>query len=441
MSDPFGALATQRKGDTGIFDGTQYQTSGNLGADVAMRIVGPQAVLATSAAYAWPAAEGRRLTIYDGSAAHPVSKLVVDPGTPGLYHTPATMLLTRAVKTSATKTDLDDGSIVSTVISYDGADTTGAGRSQATGISSFIEQNARGDALGFGTQVVHKGSLGGALGYYTNVSQVSHTCTITHASPAVVTATAHGLPQNRPIYLDTSSALPSPLVHRLLYYVDVIDANSFHLQLVAGSGTFINTTSNGSGTHYFISNAVAALNPLMVNGSEVDYVYDGNGSVFMANIGLQVLTPGSAKLNGMGIWFVNNGSQWSEGIVVDAGVIANQTFYDLSSSAVSIEIKGDHATAAIRILNDNSNHYAQQWYRTSATAVTWGLIIDNTGNLRLDEPGVAVKMAIIKGTPGANNTDLQIQEGAGPTMRHVQWVDPGAAGINLTAGQMVMVLV
>ncbi len=43
--------------------------------------------------------------------------------------------------------------------------------------------------------------------------------------------------------------------------------------------------------------------------------------------------------------------------------------------------------------------------------------------------------------PTANQTPFYLAEGVAPTLRNVQWVDPGAAGINLVAGQRVMVLV
>jgi hypothetical protein len=44
-------------------------------------------------------------------------------------------------------------------------------------------------------------------------------------------------------------------------------------------------------------------------------------------------------------------------------------------------------------------------------------------------------------TPAAEKTPLYLAEGAAPTLRNVQWVDPGAGGANLAAGQRVMILV
>jgi hypothetical protein len=44
-------------------------------------------------------------------------------------------------------------------------------------------------------------------------------------------------------------------------------------------------------------------------------------------------------------------------------------------------------------------------------------------------------------TPAAEQTPLYLAEGAAPTLRNVQWVDPGAGGANFAGGERVMVLV
>jgi hypothetical protein len=59
-----------------------------------------------------------------------------------------------------------------------------------------------------------------------------------------------------------------------------------------------------------------------------------------------------------------------------------------------------------------------------------GATYAGTPRLRLDE-----------GTPGAGQTMLHLAEGGTPTLRRVQWVDPGNGGANLVAGQRVMILV
>lgn len=78
------------------------------------------------------------------------------------------------------------------------------------------------------------------------------TFTVTIASPAVVTKTAHGLSTGDSVYLTTTGALPTGLAVDTLYYIVRVDANSFNLassRANAYAGTKINTSGSQSGTH------------------------------------------------------------------------------------------------------------------------------------------------------------------------------------------------
>lgn len=78
------------------------------------------------------------------------------------------------------------------------------------------------------------------------------TFTVTIASPAVVTNTAHGLYTGEGVYLTTTGALPTGLSQNTMYYVIRVDANTFNLATSlanAIAGTKINTTGSQSGTH------------------------------------------------------------------------------------------------------------------------------------------------------------------------------------------------
>ena len=59
-----------------------------------------------------------------------------------------------------------------------------------------------------------------------------------------------------------------------------------------------------------------------------------------------------------------------------------------------------------------------------------GAPITGTPRLRLDA-----------GTPAAGQTMLYLAEGVAPTVRRVQWMDPGAGGGNFVGGERVMILV
>ena len=77
--------------------------------------------------------------------------------------------------------------------------------------------------------------------------------TVTIASPAVATMTAHGMLTGDSVYLTTDGALPTGLVANTLYYIIKIDANSYNFatsRANADAGTNINTSGSQSGTHY-----------------------------------------------------------------------------------------------------------------------------------------------------------------------------------------------
>lgn len=74
------------------------------------------------------------------------------------------------------------------------------------------------------------------------------TVTISHASPGVVTHTAHGLAANAVVMLTTTGGLPTGLSVDTVYYVRNPAADTYELSATSG-GASINTSSDGSGTH------------------------------------------------------------------------------------------------------------------------------------------------------------------------------------------------
>jgi hypothetical protein len=77
------------------------------------------------------------------------------------------------------------------------------------------------------------------------------TVTITIASPAVVTWTAHGLTSDDVVKFTTTVALPTGITAGSTYYVKPIDANTFQICTTGGGkmGTSINTSGTQSGVH------------------------------------------------------------------------------------------------------------------------------------------------------------------------------------------------
>lgn len=83
---------------------------------------------------------------------------------------------------------------------------------------------------------------------FATTTRGSATCTITIASPGVVTYTAHGLQSFEPVYITTSGALPTGLTAGTVYYVIFVGVNSFQLSATP-NGSAINTSGSQSGTH------------------------------------------------------------------------------------------------------------------------------------------------------------------------------------------------
>lgn len=81
------------------------------------------------------------------------------------------------------------------------------------------------------------------------------TFTTTIAAPAVATKTSHPFRTGDQVYLTTTGALPTGLTANTIYYIHVIDANTFHFsttQANSFAATYITTTGTQSGTHTIV---------------------------------------------------------------------------------------------------------------------------------------------------------------------------------------------
>ena len=89
------------------------------------------------------------------------------------------------------------------------------------------------------------------LVYMVNKYSTS-TVTISNATPGVITWTAHGLLKGMRIQLTTTGSLPTGLTASTTYWVNVTGANTFNVassKANLDAGTYIATSSAGSGTH------------------------------------------------------------------------------------------------------------------------------------------------------------------------------------------------
>lgn len=90
------------------------------------------------------------------------------------------------------------------------------------------------------------------------------TVTITNATPAVVSLTAHGYAIGQRLTFTTSGTLPTGLTANTTYFVSVVvNANSFQVATTLG-GTSVATSSAGSGTH-----SVHTVDPVTGTGGSI----------------------------------------------------------------------------------------------------------------------------------------------------------------------------
>jgi hypothetical protein len=118
----------------------------------------------------------------------------------------------------------------------------------------------------FGENLVF-GPKQGKLYYWNATTAVAlatpTTVTISNATPAVLTLTANTttpLISGMAIMLQTTATLPSPLIPYTVYYVTYVTATTYKLSSTYANyvaGTFINTTTAGSGTHSLSPRGIA----------------------------------------------------------------------------------------------------------------------------------------------------------------------------------------
>lgn len=101
---------------------------------------------------------------------------------------------------------------------------------------------------------------------YVSLRGQSFTVTISNASPGVVTKTDHGLSSGQALTLTTTGALPTGLTAGQVYYVVNPSLNTFQLATTP-TGTPINTSSAGSGTH------TAVISTNLNNSPDVSPLY------------------------------------------------------------------------------------------------------------------------------------------------------------------------
>ncbi len=352
MSDPYGALAMQRKGDVGFFDGSQWQpTSYGMNVDpITKKTTLKHSSTDTNdpnSATRAAVTGGTVLTINEGSVAHPVT-------TQG-----AALYVSRYANMSTA----GDSNAAIFASSYNN------GTTQPVGVYALVTQDGAGDSVGF----------------YANV----HNNTGSHA--------AFG------------------------FFCDV-------MATVAGGGAIAMETSTSNSTGANVAYTAGAILAFDLN------YRDSTTGTHYAGAAIQIRSSLSHATE-----------QWDAGIYVPGDMIRSYVV-DASLAVSATSWHGKFTIDnEVQITRAIGSAYFERFVTTGGGSKNYGITIANTAasndSWGIDEVGVAQKFYIIPGTPGANTTCLVIQEGAGPTSRRLKTFDPGAAGINFTAGQLVCVLV
>lgn len=176
------------------------------------------------------------------------------------------------------------------------------------------------------------------------------TCTITIASPAVITFNSHGLTAGDSVQFTTSGALPTGITASTTYYVIAagLATNTFEISATFG-GTAINTSGSQSGTQTLIK-----VTPVAVGDNDNRI---GTAGQILAAVGNNTdIAVGSGNKN-----VTQTGLQHSaENYAADSSVSANTITVTLSpvptsySAGMPIRVKVANATTGATTINVNS---------------------------------------------------------------------------------------
>src|SRR3990172_8369620 len=136
-------------------------------------------------------------------------------------------------------------------------------------------------------------NIGAANGNFVDITGDKGTVTVTIASPAVFSKTAHGFVLNDTIVLSTTGALPTGLTAGTVYFIISagLTADAFQVSTSQG-GAAVNTSGPQSGTHS-VNRAISAFDTIQA-GAERTLRF--NGVLTIVHDGTKMILPGSANI-------------------------------------------------------------------------------------------------------------------------------------------------
>lgn len=181
-----------------------------------------------------------------------------------------------------------------------------------------------------------------------SIPKSTGTCTISNATPAVITKTAHGFANGDLVKFSTTGALPSPIIAGYNYVVQNASADTFNIASSTSLGLItINTTTAGSGTHTLTDSIQSVITTTVEHGlnpgDEVIFQTTGTlptgitaSSVYYVTGDMRVYAFGNVLIIGAGFVFTVSINKvlsestpvvfYSNG-VLPAAITAGKTYY------------------------------------------------------------------------------------------------------------------
>lgn len=192
-----------------------------------------------------------------GDQAYVLGKAIVD----SVLNKVRSANISYANTTAEASTDRSTLNVIRAAMNVNGAATTGRVGIVNSTVFSELDEDARISSKDYAGQQLGGSSLGilrGIAGFdaiyeYPDFDANNAAAqTFTAATTDICTATAHGLATGDRVRLTTTTTLPAGLSLATDYYVSKIDADTFKLattRALAVSGTFVDITGTGTGTH------------------------------------------------------------------------------------------------------------------------------------------------------------------------------------------------
>jgi microcystin-dependent protein len=202
---------------------------------------------------------------------------------------------------------------------------------------------------------------------FSTITPNRGSATITIASPAVVTLSAHGFQTGDIVYFTTTGALPTGLTINTLYYVIYVNATTFRLATSAANAavpTPINTSGTQSGTHtlfhcpYGLGDGSTTFNvpnllqriPMMAGSTGAGLTARVIGTTYgtethtLAAANIPTLTTGNMSANSTHTHTSNLPALWAETGASRGGINAGTSFqtYNTNSVMQNADIQHSH---------------------------------------------------------------------------------------------------